>query len=87
MTAKEVQRRSGQKISATSTEDCRFGEFFGVGVQVGIITWTLLSQNNLLPEEAIISHLLWAMYFLKCYPKQEEACAAAGEKGVTGPKT
>ena len=38
MTAKEVQCRSGQKISAASTEDCRFCEFFGVGVQVIIIT-------------------------------------------------
>ena len=88
MTAKEVQRRSGQKILATSTEDRRFREYFGVGVHVGIITWTLLSEYDLLPEMAIVSHLLWAMYFLKCYPKQEEACAAAaGEKGAIDPKT
>ena len=88
MMAKEVQRRSGQKICADVMEDCRFQDFFGVGVHVAIITWTLLIKNALLPEGATVPHLLWAMYFLFCYPKQEEGCAAAaGEKGAIDPKT
>jgi hypothetical protein len=89
MMAKEVQRRSGQEIRAATTEDRRFRDFFGVGVHTAIITWTLLLQNNLLPEEALVPHLLWALYFLFCYPKQEEGCAAAGtkEKGAVDPKT
>ena len=88
MMAKEVQHRSGQKINSAQTEDRSSRDFFGVGVHVGIITWTLLSENNLLPEGAIVPHLLWAMHFLCCYPKQEEGCAsAAGEKGAIDPKT
>ena len=36
----------------------------------------------------MVPHLLWAMYFLFCYPKQEEGCAtAAGVKGAINPKT
>ena len=33
--------------------------------------------------------MLWTMYFLKCYPFTQEACAAAGaaEAGVVDPKT
>ena len=55
---------------------------------MAIITWTLLVKNVLLPEGATVPHLLWAMYFLFCYPKQEEGCAtAAGEKGVINSKT
>ena len=89
MMAKEVQRLSGQKICADVTEDCRFQDFFGVGVHVAIITWTLLVENALLPEGATVPRLLWAMYFLFCYPKQEECCATAGtqEKGAVNPKT
>jgi hypothetical protein len=89
MMAKEVQRQSGQEIRTATTEDRRFRDFFGVGVHTAIITWTLLLQNNLLPEEALVLHLLWALYFLFCYPKQEEGCAAAGmkEKGAVDPKT
>ena len=71
MMAKEVRRRSGQKISSAQTEDRRFRDFFGVGVHVGIITCTLLYENYLLPEGAIVPHLLWTLYFLCCYPKQE----------------
>jgi hypothetical protein len=89
MMAKDVQRRSGQKINAADTEDRRFRDFFGVGVHMGIIIWTLLYENDLLPEAAIVPHLLWTMYFLTCYPKQEEGCAAAADanKGAIDPKT
>jgi hypothetical protein len=49
-------------------EDWRFCEYFGTGVAVVIHVWTLLTENDLLPENVEISHLLWVMYFLKCYP-------------------
>ena len=34
--AKDVQRRTGQKIAMTGTEDWRFREYFGTGVAVAI---------------------------------------------------
>ena len=50
--------------------------------------WTMLVENELLEEDFEISHLLWAMYFLKCYPQTEEGCsAAASENGAVDPKT
>ena len=86
--AKDVQRRTGQKIAMTGTEDRRFREYFGTGVAVAIHVCTLLTENDLLPENAEVSHLLWAMYFLKCYPRTEEGCAAAAsKKGAVDPKT
>ncbi len=46
-------------------------------------------QNNLLEEGAKIKHMLWAMYFLKCYPNTKEGCSAAGttKKDAVDPKT
>ncbi len=49
----------------------------------------MLTEHYLLPKDSGIVHMLWAMHFLCCYPKQEECCAAAGtqEKGAVDPKT
>ena len=50
-------------------------------------TWLLLTENDLLPENAVKCHLLWEMYFLKCYPQTEEGfLAAASENGAVAPK-
>jgi hypothetical protein len=66
----------------TGTEDWCFHEYFGTGVAAAIHVWTFLTETDLLPESAEISHLLWAVYFLKCYPRIEEGCAAAASKSV-----
>lgn len=86
---KEVQNRSGQRLCAESTEDRRFREYFGTSVVVAIIAWTLLYDHEKLEEGCEIIHMLWAMYFLKCYPLTQEGCAAAGTvaKGAVDPKT
>lgn len=53
--------------------------------------WSLLLEHDKLDEGLgiEIAHLLWAMYFLKCYPLTEEGCASAGtaKKGAIDPKT
>ena len=86
--AKDVQRRTGPKMAADVMENRCFHEYFGVGVAVAIYAWTLLTELDLLPDGAEISHLLWAMSFLKCYPRTEEGCsAAASKKGAVDPKT
>ena len=55
---------------------------------VAIIAWELLAEEELLDEGIQISHFLWALHFLKCYPKTEQGCAAAAsKKGAVDPKT
>ena len=86
--AKDVVCHTGQKLAADGTEDRCFHEYFGTGVAVAVNTWLLLTENDLLPENSVKCHLLWAMYFLKCYPQTEEGCsAAASENGAVDPKT
>ena len=75
---KEVQNRSGQKLCANVTEDRRFREYFGTSVHTAIVAWKLLNEHDKLEEGSEVSHMLWAMYFLKCYPLTQEACAATG---------
>ena len=86
---KEVQNRSGQKLCAHSTEDRRFREYFGASVTVAMIAWSLLNEHEKLEVGSEVTHLLWAMYFVKCYPLTQEGCAAAGTaaKGAVDPKT
>ncbi len=82
-----MQCRTGQKLAADGTEDRCFHEYFGTGVTVAINTWSLLTENDLLSENTVKCHLLWAMYFLKCYPRTEEGCSeAASENGAMDPK-
>ena len=54
-----------------------------------MITWNLLNEHDKLEECSEVSHMLWAMYFLKCYSLTLEAWAAAGaaDAGAVDSKT
>jgi len=85
---KELQNRSGTNIGAIHNEDRRFREFFGCGARVALAVWTLLIQYDYLPDDGMILHMLWALFFMKVYPKQEGGSSAAGgSSGVIDPKT
>ncbi len=50
--------------------------------------WDLLERVSLLPEKNCLKHLLWALYFLKVYPKQGMGCWAIGlSASAVDPKT
>ncbi len=51
-------------------------------------TWELLERDSLLLEGGRPKHLLWALHFMKVYPKQSPGCSAVGAStGAVGPKT
>ena len=39
--------------------------------------WELLERDSLLPEGGRPKHLLWALHYMKVYPKQSPVCSAA----------
>jgi len=48
----------------------------------------LLVQDSLLPDKGHPKHLLWALHFMKAYPKQGPACATVGaSSGAVDAKT
>jgi hypothetical protein len=65
-----------------------FHKFFGISVRVVKILWDLLVRDNLRPKKSRPKHLLWALYFLKVYPKQSLGCSVVGASaGAVDPKT
>ena len=50
--------------------------------------WSMLMEEDILPEGGHPKHLLWALHFLKVYPLQAPGCAAVGASGgAVDPKT
>lgn len=85
---KEIQNRAGQPLGAPGVEDRRFRENFGCGAAVALMLWQMLSTHDLVPPSGQIIHMLWTLYFLKQYPKQDAGCAAAGgSRRAIDPKT
>jgi hypothetical protein len=86
--ARDIQNRASRRVGAATTETRHFREFFGTSVLVVEKTWELLERDSLLPEGGRPKHLLWALHFMKVYPKQSPGCSAVGASaGAVDPKT
>ena len=86
--ARDIQNRASHRVGAATTETRHFREFFGTSVLVVEKTWELLERDSLLPEGGRPKHLLWALHFMKVYPKQSPGCSAVGASaGAVDPKT
>jgi hypothetical protein len=68
--AREIQNRANHCFVTISMEAQLFCEFFGMSKRVIEILWELLVRDSLLPEDGLPKHLLWALFFLRVYPKQ-----------------
>jgi hypothetical protein len=76
--ARDIQNQASRRVGAVTTETRHFREFFGTSVLVVEKTWELLKRDSLLPEGGRLKHLLWALHFMKVYPKQSPGCLAVG---------
>jgi hypothetical protein len=57
-------------------------------VRVVEIVWELIVQDKLRLRGGHPEHLLWALYFMKVYPKQGPGCSVVGASaGAVDPKT
>ena len=86
--ARDIMNRVGRKVGTAAREDRRFREYFGMPFAIVRMVWDMLVEGGLLPNKGEPKHLLWSLYFLKCYPKEGPGCAAVGaSKGAIDPKT
>ncbi len=84
----DIMDRVRRKVGTAAREDQRFRENFGAPFTIVQMVWDMLEEGGLLPEKGEPKHLLWALYFLKCYPKEGPGCAVVGgSKGAINPKT
>jgi len=86
--ARDIMNQASRKVGLAAREDHRFCEHFGAPFTIVRMVWDMLVEGGLLPEKGKPEHLLWMLYFLKCYPKESPGCAAVGgSRGAIDPKT
>lgn len=86
--ARDIQNRVSRVVGTAGREARHFREFFGASVGAVEAVWDRLVHHGLLPEKGRPKHLLWALYFLKVYPKQGPGCSVVGGcAGAVDPKT
>ena len=73
--ARDIQNRMSPVVGTTNRVAQHFREFFGTRVKAVKIIWDLLLRDSLRPENGRPKHLLWALHFMKAYPKQGPTCA------------
>jgi len=88
LVGKDIQNKAGRPIGSMGTEDRNFREFFGAGPFVVAKLWTLMTDQDLIPPDGEIEHLMWTLHFLKAYPRQGAVCSTVGGSlGAIDPKT
>ena len=86
--ARDIQNRTSRIVGTAQMEDRRFRELFGARMEIVVHIWVMMDDDGLLPEKSRPKHLLWTLYFLKVYPRQEPGCSAVGGSGgAIDPKT
>ncbi len=84
----EIMNRLNKKIGTAAMEDQQFRSFFGARNEIVLKLWDMLGEGGLHPKNSKPKHLLWALYFLKVYPREGPGCSAVGgSKGAINPKT
>ena len=86
--ARDIQNRMSRAVGNPKVEARHFYEFFEMSVSVMLMLMDLLDRDSLLPKKSSLKHLLWALHFLKVYPKQSPGCSTvSASNGAADPKT
>jgi hypothetical protein len=84
----DIQNRVSHHAGAGTAEAWQFRRFFGMSMLIVKKVWELLDRDSLLPEGGLPKHLIWALHFMKVYPKQSPGCSAVGASAsAVDPKT
>ena len=76
--ARIMWRNDPSNPRSTGSEDRDFREFFGCNVLNALVIWNLLLNLELLPAMGSHYHFLWALCYLKQYPKVKAMSALCG---------
>jgi hypothetical protein len=83
-----IVNQTSLKIGTAGMEDCLFCSFFGAKQDIVKMVWDMLGEGGLRPEKSKPKHLLWALYFMKVYPREGLGCSTVGgSKDAIDPKT
>ena len=76
--ARLMWRLDPSKPRSTGSEDRDFREYFGCNVLNALIIWNMLGNLLLMPDSGSHHHFLWALCYLKQYPKTRAMCTLCG---------
>ena len=76
--AKIIMEKDPFKDRAPKGSERRFRALFGCAPVVAFSLWKYLISIKLLPVGGTMTHLLWALMFLKVYPTDETMQALTG---------
>ncbi len=79
--ARDIMNCVGRKVRTAAREDRRFREHFGAPFTIVQMVWDMLVEGGLLPKNSKPKHLLWTLYFLKCYDTRRRAPVAPPLEG------
>ena len=85
---RDIMNKFTRPDAAASTKIRAFHETFGTSLPIVSMVWSMLWEEDVVPEGGRPKHLLWALHFLKVYPLQAPGCAAVGgSAGAVDAKT
>ena len=86
--ARPIHNYSGMAFCSEDAKNRLFHYYFGCGAHLVVILWHMMEALDLLLDEVEAVHLLWTLYWLKCYPTESPATATVGKPGhKVDPKT
>ena len=84
---RDIQNKSGLG-NGSARDERTFREFFGTTAVIVLKVWLLLTTHCMCPEAGTIQHLMWALHFMRAYPKEAVVCTVVGGSGgAIDPKT
>jgi hypothetical protein len=84
----DIMNKVSRKVGMVTMEDNQFRSFFSTQMEIINIVWNMLEEGSLRPKKSKPKHLLWALYFLKIYPREgPRRFTVGGSKVAINPKT
>jgi hypothetical protein len=84
---KDIQNKAGRAIGFAGIEEHHFRVFWGMGPSVISKLWIMMANQDIIPQEGEIKHLLWTLHFVKAYPRQSAVWSkVGGSTGAIDPK-
>ena len=86
--AAEIQNTYNMADRIEAAQDKLFCNYFGYGVRIIVLLLNMMEALDVLPHEVKVVHLLWTLYWMKCYPTESPDTATIGKPGrKVDPKT
>ena len=83
--ARDIMNKFPRPDAAASTKICAFRETFGTSLPIVSMVWSMLWEEDVVPEGGRPKHFLWALHFLKVIPYRPRGVQPSA--GLPAPST